>query len=300
METARQMVRRGLRRSLPVVANETLPAAREAERVVRAAARALGISLLSAGRCASDVPAGAEALLVLGGDGSVLRAVRTHGALGLPMLCVNAGTLGYLSSAPLSGAEALLRAWRDGDCREDARSTLRASVIRGGAAGPRASGREIFALNDLALLRGRTGRVAELSLSVDGTALASFRGDGLVLATATGSTAYSLSAGGPILSPSAEAFVVTPVCPHALSSRPLVLAASSVAEVTASRAEAPVQLSADGELRATLRAGDSVRATVSDRRIRLLRLPGADPFEPLRVKLGWGAAAGRFSTASNS
>lgn len=277
----------GARRSLSVIANETLPAAKEAERAVRAAARRLGIAVSSAGLCAADVPRGAEALLVLGGDGSVLRAVRTHGVLGLPMLCVNAGTLGYLSSAPLSGAEALLRAWRDGDCREERRAMLSARVLRGGAA----AGREILALNDLALLRGRTGRVAELSLSVDGVPLASLRGDGLILATATGSTAYSLSAGGPILSPSAEAFVITPVCPHSLASRPLVLSSSSVAEVSATRAEAPVQLSADGVLRATLHTGDGLSATVSDRRIRLLRLPGANPFEPLRAKLGWGAAA---------
>ncbi len=285
------------RPALAFVANPTLRRAEAVERAVRAAARALGIALVP------PVPeARPDALLVAGGDGSVLRAVHSYGALGLPLLCLNAGSLGYLSSARPDQTTELLSAWRDGKCVEESRALLEARIVRArAAAGKRAAaaatasrqaaspGRRILALNDLVALRGRTGRVAALDLIIDGVQVATFRGDGLVLATPTGSTAYSLSAGGPILSPSTDAFVATPVCPHALSSRPLVLPGRSVATVRAARAEAPVQISADGELRATLRTGDALEATISDVRIRLLRLPGADPFEPLRAKLGWGA-----------
>lgn len=268
---------------LALVANETLPAAGAAVRTVRAAARRLGIEL------AAEADARrADALLVLGGDGSMLRAARRHAALGKPFLAVNAGSLGYLSSAPLDGAEELLRAWRDGECRAGTRSLLRAQIRRGGN-GP--AGAAHLALNDLVAMRSDTGRVVALDLAVDGDDVTTFLCDGLILATPTGSTAYSLSAGGPILSPSTAAFVVSVVCPHSLTSRPLVLPAESVVTVRVSRAEAPVGFSVDGALRARLRPGDAFTATTAARAVTLLSPPGADPFRPLREKLGWSGTA---------
>ena len=275
------------RPTLVFVANPTLEGAEDVARAVRAASRRLGIRLVDPGVLRANPLSGPCALLVAGGDGSVLRAVRSYGSLDLPLLCLNAGSLGYLSSAGPDRTAELLAAWRDGACVEETRALLRAGVR------PTATrGHPILALNDLVALRGRTGRVAALDLIIDGVQVATFRGDGMVLATPTGSTAYSLSAGGPILSPSTDAFVATPVCPHALSSRPLVLPGRSVAVVRAARAEAPVQISADGELRASLRTGDALEATISGAKVRLLRLPGADPFEPLRAKLGWGSTPG--------
>ncbi|MBQ9726830.1 MAG: NAD(+)/NADH kinase [Kiritimatiellae bacterium] len=271
------------RPTLAIAANETLPAAPAALRAVRAAARRLGIALAPEAEARR-----ADALLVLGGDGSMLRAAHRHAALGKPFLAVNAGSLGYLSSAPLDGAEELLRAWRDGECERVGRSMLRAQVRRGGN-GP--AGPAHLALNDLVALRSDTGRVVALDLSVDGNDVASFRCDGLILATPTGSTAYSLSAGGPILAPGASAFVVSVVCPHTLAARPLVLPAESVVTVRVARAEAPVGFSADGALRARLRPGDTFTATTAALAITLLSLPGADPFRPLREKLGWSGAA---------
>ena len=268
---------------LALVANESLPAAPAALRAVRAAARRLGVALAP-----EEDARRADALLVLGGDGSMLRAARRHAALGKPFLAVNAGSLGYLSSAPLDGAEELLRAWRDGECERAERSMLRAQVRRGGN-GP--AGAAHLALNDLVALRSDTGRVVALDLSVDGNDVTTFRCDGLILATPTGSTAYSLSAGGPVLSPSTDAFVVSVVCPHSLAARPLVLPAESVVTVRVAHAEAPVGFSVDGALRARLRPGDAFTATTAALKVSLLSLPGADPFRPLREKLGWSGAA---------
>ncbi len=267
---------------LALLPNETLPAAAAAARAVRAAARRLGVALVPESEARR-----ADALLVLGGDGSMLRAAGRHAALGRPFLDLNCGSLGYLSSAPLEGAEELLRAWRDGECEARVRSMLRAQIRRGGN-GP--AGAAHHALNDLVALRSDTGRVVALDLQVDGDDVASFRCDGLVLATPTGSTAYSLSAGGPILSPATAAFVVSVVCPHSLAARPLVLPAESIVTVRVARAEAPVGFSVDGALRARLRPGDSFTATTAARTVTLLTLPGADPFRPLREKLGWSAA----------
>lgn len=267
---------------LALVVNDTLPAAPAALRAVRAAARRLGLALVEEAEARRS-----DALLVLGGDGSMLRAARKHAALGKPFLAVNAGSLGYLSSASLAGAEELLRAWRDGECEESRRSMLRAQIRRGGN-GP--AGAAHLALNDLVAMRSDTGRVVALDLAVDGNDVTTFRCDGLILATPTGSTAYSLSAGGPILSPATPAFAVSVVCPHSLAARPLVLPAESVVTVRVARAEAPVGFSVDGALRGRLRPGDAFTATTAALSVSLLVPPGADPFQPLREKLGWSGA----------
>jgi NAD+ kinase len=262
-----------------VLCNETLPAARAALARVRKAAKSLGLALVEPARARS-----ADFFLVLGGDGSMLRAVRERAELGVPFLGVNAGSLGYLTATPLEGLEEALRAARDGECAVEERSLLRAQVRRGGNG---RAGAAQLALNDLVAMRGETGRVAALELSVDGRDVTTFLCDGLILATPTGSTAYSLSAGGPILSPATPAFVATVVCPHTLAARPLVLPAESIVTVRVARSEAPVALSADGTLRARLRPGDAFTATTAARKVRLLVLPDADPFAPLRTKLGW-------------
>lgn len=262
-----------------LLCNETLPKAREAEARVRAAARTLGMRVLPASSARR-----ADLLVVVGGDGSMLRAVRERAQLGVPFLGVNAGSLGYLAATPLGGVEEALRAARDGECAVEERAMLRAQVRRGGngRAGP-----AYLALNDLVAMRGGSGRVAAFDLVVDGAEVTTFLSDGLILATPTGSTAYSLSAGGPILSPATPAFVVSVVCPHTLTSRPLVLPAESVVTVRLARAEAPAGFSVDGVLRARLRPGDTFTATTAALKVRLLVLPDADPFAPLRTKLGW-------------
>ena len=265
-----------------VLTNETLPRTCEALARVRAAAAALGIGLVPEAAARR-----ADLFLVLGGDGSVLHAVRAHAALGIPFLGVNIGSLGYLTATPLEGLEEALRAARDGECAAEERAMLRAQIRRGGNG---RAGAAHLALNDLVAMRGESGRVAALDLEVDGRDVTTFLCDGLILATPTGSTAYSLSAGGPILSPATPAFLVGVVCPHTLTSRPLVLPAESVVTVRVSRTESPVGFSADGVLRGRLRPGDTFTATTAAQKVRLLTLPDADPFEPLRRKLGWSGS----------
>lgn len=273
------------RPALALVRNDTLRATPGAVKKLVSVAKRLGIELLEE-RDAKK----ADALLALGGDGSMLSAVRAHAQLGKPFLGVNIGTLGYLSAAPLSGAEEALRAWRDGETRIEERSMLRAQVRRGGN-GP--AGKPALALNDLVATRQGTGRVACIALEVDGEHVAEFPCDGLILATPTGSTAYSLSAGGPLLSPRADAFVANVICPHTLTSRPLVLPGDSIATVRVVRAGGPVAFCADGIVCGRMREGDSFTATTAALRVSLVSMPGADPFEPLRVKLGWNYSSAR-------
>lgn len=273
------------RPALALVRNDTLRATPGAVKKLVSVAKRLGIELLEE-RDAKK----ADALLALGGDGSMLSAVRAHAQLGKPFLGVNIGTLGYLSAAPLSGAEEALRAWRDGETRIEERSMLRAQVRRGGN-GP--AGKPALALNDLVATRQGTGRVACIALEVDGEHVAEFPCDGLILATPTGSTAYSLSAGGPLLSPRADAFVANVICPHTLTSRPLVLPGDSIATVRVVRAGGPVAFCADGIVCGRMREGDSFTATTAAMRVSLVSMPGADPFEPLRVKLGWNYSSAR-------
>ena len=275
--------------ALALVRNDTLQETPEAARRLKASARRLGIALLD-----EKDAARADALLALGGDGSMLRAVRRHAKLGKPFLGVNIGTLGYLAAAPLDGAEEAMRAWRDGETTIARRSMLRAQVRRGGNG--RASA-PALALNDLVATREGTGRVVRLAADIDGFDLAEFRCDGIILSTPTGSTAYSLSAGGPILSPRTEAFVLNVICPHTLSSRPLVLPAESIVTIRVAAAEAPVAFCADGAVFCRLRQGDAFTATTASDAVSFVCLPDADPFEPLRCKLGLNYSTARVRMA---
>ena len=142
-------------------------------------------------------------------------------------------------------------------------------------------------MNDIVVTRGESGRIVSLELSVDGRIVTTYKCDGLIVATPTGSTAYSLSAGGPIVSPTTPAIVVSVICPHTLSSRPLVLPETSVIEITARKAVAPLVVSVDGQDDQPLGQGQSVTVTLSPRIARIVQLPGHDSFAVLRAKLNW-------------
>lgn len=262
-----------------VLRNSTLKDTESACAAVAAVAKRLGIRIVPERRAAA-----ADLFLVLGGDGSVLHAVRAHGRRGIPFLGVNIGSLGYLAGTRPDGLEEALRAFRDGECELEERSLLRAQFRRGGNG--RASAPEL-SLNDIVVSRSGTGRIVGLDLLVDGEEAASFLCDGILLATPTGSTAYSLSAGGPILLPRTPAFLVNVLCPHVLSSRPLVVPAESIVTIRVSRAEAPLLCSVDGQVRAELRPGDTITATTAAQTVKIVTLPGQSPFAPLRTKLGW-------------
>lgn len=215
----------------------------------------------------------ADAVIVLGGDGTMLSASRRFP--GVPLLGLNLGSLGYLSSVERAHFEDAVCSLASGGYRISPRTALRVDGET--------------ALNDVVVSRSDCGHAMRIRLSVDGKPAASFTADGLVIATPTGSTAYSLAAGGPILMPDSGSMAVTPVCPHSLSSRPLVVKDSSVLTVSAEvreRGEEP-SVFADGVFVRKLSTGQSVRVEKSDSTVPLVELEGADPYEILKRKLGW-------------
>ncbi len=222
-----------------------------------------------------------DLLLVFGGDGSMLRTIRETNGSGTPILGINLGRLGFLTAiSDKNIADGLEKLWRD-DFVIESRPLVEATG--------QGQGRPICmtALNDIVISRGAVSRLIELEVSVNDKYLTCYRGDGLVLCTPTGSTAYSLSAGGPIISPSAEVFAITPICAHALSNRAVVISSSSVVSVTLLSKEMETIMAADGQIQANLEAGDSVIIRRSRRATRLLHPGETTFFDTVRQKLHW-------------
>jgi NAD+ kinase len=274
------------------------PDAAEAQRVVRQlvewlAARGLTVvleketaalapsaSLTSASK--SDLPGQVEALIVLGGDGTLLSMARAVGDLGVPILGVNLGVLGFLTATTLEEILPALEALLAGGMAVEERMMLAARVVRGG----QATG-DYIALNDVVITKSAMSRIIDLAVSVDGRHATAYRADGLIISTPTGSTAYNLSAGGPILFPTMDAVVLTPIAPHTLSNRPIVLPGAQRIDVTL-RVDQEVMLTMDGQVGVPLRERDVVEVQKARARIRLLRFDQKDFFSVLRTKLKWG------------
>lgn len=223
----------------------------------------------------------ADLLVVLGGDGTLLSIARAQGARPVPILGINLGTLGFLAEVSVDEMESALERVFAGEMRTERRMRLTVEHLRGG----RALG-SWLALNDAVVSSG-VARLLEIETRADGQLVTIYHADGLIVSTPTGSTAYSLSAGGPILLPSLEAFVLTPICPHALTQRPLVLPDRAVLEI-APRAAARARLTVDGQDGAELAEGDSVRVQRSEHAVLLLVPPARSRFDVLRAKLRWG------------
>jgi NAD+ kinase len=222
-----------------------------------------------------------DLLLVFGGDGTMLRVVgEAHGS-STPILGVNMGRLGFLTALSAKDiAAGLEKLWRN-DFVIEARPLMEAAG--------QCQGRPIrmSALNDIVISRGAVSRLIELDVSVNDKELTCYRGDGLIVSTPTGSTAYSLSAGGPIISPGAEVFAITPICPHALSNRTVIISLSSVVRVKLLSKEMETIIAADGQIQANLSAGDTV-VIRRGRRLAWLLHPGETSFfEAVRHKLHW-------------
>lgn len=233
---------------------------------------------------AAAVAQKADLLLVFGGDGTILRAAREIAGSQTPILGINIGGLGFLtavSSADLS--RALQQVWK-GKFKFESRSLLEATA--------RCSGKTIqeTALNDLVISRGIASRLIELHVSVDGEPLTRYRCDGLIVSSPTGSTAYSLAAGGSVVFPTAEVLQLTPICPHTLSNRSLILPLSSQISVKVMNPTPVTILSADGQVVTELSAGDQITFQRSRRAVRLMHLENSSFFETLRVKLHWRGA----------
>jgi NAD+ kinase len=247
----------------------------------REAAGAVGAS----GEARSDLAKRVELLVALGGDGTILSLAREMGELSVPVLGVNLGTLGFLAEiAPGDQLEATLRALQ-GEMPVEARTRLEVRVGQGGQGKP-----PLVALNEI-VIGSSFSRLVDLEARADGRLVTAYRADGLIVSTPTGSTAYSLSAAGPILLPSVQALLLNPICPHTLSQRPVVLPDTMELELRAQpRSSGAVRLTVDGQEAVDLAPGDAVHVRRSDHPLLLVVSPEHDRFEILRSKLGWGAA----------
>ncbi len=225
-----------------------------------------------------------DVVAVLGGDGTMLDAANKIGPADIPVAGINIGTFGFLTTCTDDELDIFAEAVARKSYTLIRRMQLRATIIA--EDGTQQSFR---ALNEITLARGPTGRLVSLDAWVDGELLNHYRADGLIVATTTGSTAYSLSAGGPLIAPKAEVFVITPICPHSLSNRSLVVSDSSTVELApAQDAECPMFFTVDGREMVEIQHGDRVRVEQAGHALPLLHLEGRTFYATLRQKLGWG------------
>ena len=220
--------------------------------------------------------------LVLGGDGTLLSAARAVAHEGVPILAVNLGSLGFLTEVPLNELYVALEAVDQGQCPVEERSVLDCRLIRN----EQCIGQN-FALNDVVVNKSAISRLVEFDLYIDSNFVFQYKADGVIIATPTGSTAYSLAAGGPVLMPSVDAFVVTPVCPHSLTHRPLVVTETSQIELRVETGEEQAFLSIDGQIGLPVQQGDRVFCQRAGHKVKLMRLRRTF-FDVLRNKLKWG------------
>jgi len=223
-----------------------------------------------------------DLVVVLGGDGTLLSAARVTAAIDVPLLGVNLGSLGFLTEVPLPSVYSMLEAIAQGRAAVERRSLMQCELLRGDTV--RGS---YLVFNDAVVNKTALARLNNYDLFIDKAFVSSYRADGMIVATPTGSTAYSLSAGGPVLMPTVSAFVITPVAPHSLTHRPLVVPDSVEIEILLRSEEEVAYLSLDGQPGLDLRDGDRVRCRRSEHQVSLFRT-GADFFHLLRTKLKWG------------
>src|SRR5271170_4222573 len=224
-----------------------------------------------------------DLLIVLGGDGTLLSAARALHGHDVPILAVNLGALGFLTSVTLDELYPVLEQALAGKHLSSERMMLEAALSHNGVVAERQP-----ALNDAVVTKSALARMLDFDVYVDKNHVGRYRADGLIVATPTGSTAYSLAAGGPIIHPDLHAFVITPICPHMLTNRPLVVPDSSRIEITFTHGDEPVHVTLDGQIGWQLERDDRVVITKSPNRVLLVQPPRKSYFEVLRSKLGWG------------
>ncbi len=280
-------------KTIGVIANCTKPQTLSALKRLAVKAKELGAHLISC----DDVPDSLDAvervsrvemigridlLAALGGDGTVLRAVRTISGSDCPILGVNVGSLGFMTSVPANELEEALQTVAEDNYSISIRSMMLCTIKRNGET------LETYeVLNDVAIGWGQSSRVVTLDVRINWEEVTSFVCDGLILSTPTGSTGHSLSAGGPILHPEVSDFVLSIICPHTLSNRPLVISDSSEITIDIKRSQKELLLSADGQGHFALQEGDQIHIEKSMNVARLVRLPGHSYFALLRHKLHW-------------
>ena len=238
----------------------------------------------------STIPKDVDWVIVLGGDGTLLGAARRIGRYGVPILGVNLGGLGFLTCIPLNRIYPVVETMINGGLDVESRVMLETRVIR--------DKRELIrfqVLNDVVINKSTLARIIDLDVTIDDEILTTFRADGLIISTPTGSTAYNLSAGGPILYPTIESFILTPICPFTLTNRPIIVPDSAVIGIRMGKeSEGTVVLTFDGQVGFDLHNDDMVHIHKSREKINLFRPPDNSYFNILRTKLMWGGATQRI------
>ena len=219
-----------------------------------------------------------DLIVVLGGDGTLLYAASLVGEKGIPILGVNLGGLGFLTEVKKQELFKLLEKALAGDCRVEERMLLKAEV-----------GKEhCLALNDMVVGKTVASRMMDIALEVDGYPLSQFRGDGIIIATPTGSTAYCLAAGGPIVAPKRHSIILIPFCPHSLTHRPLVVPSNSRITISVNLRGGEAAMAVDGRNARKISEGDLIKIASAQKPLKLVGSPSMNYYEILRTKLGWG------------
>jgi len=242
------------------------------------------IAEVAAKEATLEDPGQIDALVTLGGDGTLLRGARFLDGRDIPILGVNLGRVGFLTSCQSSDFEPAIKYLAGGEYVAQPRMALSARAISSEGE----TRKQWRALNDFVLHKGGFARVVRLNVFVDGESIGTYAADGVVISTPTGSTAYSLSAGGPVVVPTVESIIITPVSPHTLGIRPLVIPADG--EVTVEANESPTELlvTVDGQVGTKFVKGEKLKVRRADNPVRIVRFPGTTFFERMRAKLGWG------------
>jgi len=269
-ELVHEIVAACLQRSLPVVLEA------QTAQMIGAESTCTSAQLLS--QC--------DLFLVLGGDGTILQLLHELCDEFRPIMGINLGTLGFLTCVGAAAWPEALDAIGNGTYRVSERTLLDVDVVRDGQRFSR-----YIALNDAVISRGELSRLIKLNVAVDGATLSEYHADGLIVSTPTGSTAYSLSAGGPVLTPDSGVFVVTPICPHVLTMRPVMVSDASHIEITPALGQGDIFLTLDGQASVRILTGDRIHITKAPQRLPLAMLPGMSFFEVLRQKLKWSGSA---------
>jgi len=231
----------------------------------------------------SQIPSLSDLIIVLGGDGTLISTCRLVADKGVPVLGVNIGGLGFLAEIPVEKLYEMLEMVLTGECPIEERLMLKAQVLRHGALIA-----EYNVLNEVVVNKAALARIIDLETYINQSYVTTFKADGLIISTPTGSTAYSLSAGGPVLYPTLDNIVVTPICPHTLTNRPIVLAGNSIIEVILRSPTERVYLTLDGQIGFSVMQNDTIVVEKSPFTTRLLIPCDRDYFEILREKLKWG------------
>jgi NAD+ kinase len=221
-----------------------------------------------------------DLVMVLGGDGTFLAVAGMYGLSGIPLLGVNLGHLGFLTEVEMGDLEQALETLVQRDYQVEKRGMLDARVLRQGKTVSKA-----LVLNDVVVAKGPLARIIHLEVEVDGVSIGSYRGDGLIVATPTGSTGYSLSAGGPIVAPNVDIIIVTPICPHTLNARPIVVAKGSIITVRTKTSQSDTYITLDGQQGMELEGDDILEITSSKHETSLVRLKGKNFFDILAKKI---------------